>query len=272
MKIILILIIFKDCLFGFLNDVNVGAKQQSMGISGVADIEDLFSAWWNPSSIGLNDKISVGAFLNFNETIPDYLLSSFAIKMNKPINWGLLVVNESVNEVISQNRYILTIGKNILSKFALGINIKILHLIPAGYQENPSDSSLKSIIKFQYDLGILFKIFSNINFGFLMRDLIRNYDLNKINTKYVVGIYGSFNIISFNTDLYWTENNFNISFGIQKDITKNIILRAGLNRMNPSWGCEIKFPDMFFAKLLSFQYSNSQLLGSNHSLSLQINF
>ncbi len=276
--ILLFLLIFVNSGWGFFNEIQVDPEITGCGNAGVADAHNTFSAYLNPASISFNKSIMMGASYNHNPSIPGYSITSVAIKYFQPVPLGFIYIDEGIENIVSQKRFILSAGKLLFSSLSIGINIKMFRIDPSGFQENDNDPLVKSFNAYQYDAGVIFQIMPHLRGGIKIGDISSLDYEAKNRKKYNIGLNGDLNGFLLNLDLKimssYYNNNEDIQFfiGIKKMITDYINFSAGLDRLNFCYGAGLMLRNIGFISSFSLNYGYKFLFGSNHSIGVRSEF
>jgi len=278
-KIILLLVlVLSNTGWGFYSEIPVDPEISGCGNTGVADIHNAFSAYLNPASISFNKFLTLGASYNYNPSISDYAITGLAVKYFQPLPLGFIFFEEGVKDVVSQKRFIISVGRLLFPSLSFGMNMKILRIEPTGYQEDDNDPLIKSFHIYQYDAGTIFQIIPHIKGGLKISDFILKDNEIKNRIKYNIGLSGDLSGFLLNVDLrimrsyYNKDQDIQFSIGIKKMITDYIAFSAGLDRLNFCYGIGLLVKDIGFVSGFSLHYGYRYLLGSNHSIGLRCEF
>ncbi|MCS7249447.1 MAG: PorV/PorQ family protein [candidate division WOR-3 bacterium] len=147
--------------------LSIGARATAMGATYTAITDDCDAIFYNPSTTGLFNSFDFSLmFLNLYNKI-NYSSLSTSLPINnfslgigvsllsftdeKLIGPGKIVGKYSCNDIL----FLLNLSFNLYKKFALGTNLKYV----ASKYDNYYAYSLAT------DLGVIFKIFDNLNLG-----------------------------------------------------------------------------------------------------------
>ena len=283
--------------------MGTSARSLAMGSGFTAEIDQGFSAYHNPASVGFLNKRQL-AFshhaLNLDRRL---MMASISTGLPPTAGLGVAWVSSGVDNIqgrstaghktqilsTSEDAIFISFAQRITPWLALGINVKILnHQLPM----NESELAGKGT---GFDIGFMVLPEEKLRFAFMIQDLNTNYQWNtgdvfegegrvykeSFPTMYRLGTTFTFQRIYFVGDIGVVANQDDIlgmtmRFGGEYNLSENYFIRGGFGNSRFSLGAGLNFTflnlnDAFFDYAVVIEpHSASQ--GMIHVFTYAFNF
>jgi len=230
MGILLFLIFMSSNLYSVFDHIDWGSKAVGVGFGYVSYDGEGLGLFWNPASIGsiygkeVNSMVAI-PFVGIKEIEMRYMLGNFVMNLSEygvaGVGFGIF----DVSDVWCESMYVVGYGRKIFDNFLIGGVVKYMEfkiLLSDNENEDPLLKK-KQRLTFSIDLGAIYKVRENLNFGVTMKDVIEpkiTDSSEKVSRGYLLGANYKFSmmpdadfIVSVGNYMYNRENDY--SFGIE---------------------------------------------------------
>jgi hypothetical protein len=171
--IALICLISTGIAWASFEDVAVGARPLALGGAFVAIADDANAIYWNPAGLARIDGTRLMGTRAWLFGVSDFHVDYLAFKAPNlgSLALGLGWLNAALEDIQSENTFILSLARDGLGPLAGGVNLKYFRLDAPGYERynDPAYDGAQSA--WGVDLGAMMRLRRNLTFGLSARNL-----------------------------------------------------------------------------------------------------
>jgi len=270
------IVIFSIVAFsGMIVGESLSTRSLGMGGSGVSFKRGLDSLFVNPAGIMMQRVKSIDVSYSYNNRymIENYHVHAFGVLAPRillesypfdeyPLDFGLTFVNESITGLLNQNDFGLSAGLVKIKMFSAGFEF---HYKDISF----GDKNFASLSSFYYKIGVIYTV-KNLGFGAVYNSL--DADLQTVFENLMMGFSYEQNSsrLTMSADVGLKRSPLYadgfvpiINGGIEKEITQNILLRAGIRNLKFTVGLGV------LVEKFGFDYAFDATVGGNHQITLK---